>query len=145
MSRRKFTVFVVIPVVLVAGGLFFFRDRLTASVGFDSAGSRPANPADRASIAVDVAEQRLLGVRTVRATKESLPHSIRTVGTVTYDETRVVDVNLKVEGWIRHLDVNYTGQRVGKNQPLFTLYSPDLISAQTQLIAAVRSREQMIP
>jgi multidrug efflux pump subunit AcrA (membrane-fusion protein) len=144
VTRRKLAVFVLLAVVSVVG-LLLVRDRLTASGSLDSDGSRPTISADRAPIVVDAAGQRLLGVRTVRATMESLPHSIRTVGTVKYDETRVVDVNLKVEGWIRHLDVNYTGQKVTKNQPLFTLYSPDLISAQTQLIAAVKSREQMIP
>ena len=50
--------------------------------------------------------------------------AIRAVGMVRADETRLTDVNVKVDGWIRELSVDYTGQPVAKGQPLFSLVQP---------------------
>jgi RND family efflux transporter MFP subunit len=67
---------------------------------------------------------------------------VRTTGLVRYDETRLSDINLRVEAWIRALDVDYTGQFVRKGQPLFTVYSPELLSTQQEYALALKSREQ---
>ena len=68
---------------------------------------------------------------------------VRTTGVVRYDETRLADVNLKVEGWIQKLHVDYTGQFVRKGQPLFTLYSPDLLTTQQEYLLALKTRDQV--
>jgi Cu(I)/Ag(I) efflux system membrane fusion protein len=57
---------------------------------------------------------------------------------VSYDESAFTDVNLKVGGWITKLHVSLTGMRVARGQPLFTLFSPDLYSAQQDLLLAIR-------
>lgn len=62
---------------------------------------------------------------------------IRAVGRVTYDETRLQDVTLKVKGWIARLDVNATGQAVARGQRLLTLYSPELFAAQQEYLLAL--------
>jgi RND family efflux transporter MFP subunit len=97
----------------------------------------------RADVAIDARRQQLLGVRTARARRITLAHTIRTTGNVRADESRQTDINLKIEGWIRDLYVNYTGQAVRKGQPLFTLYSPELYSSEQEYILALKSREQM--
>lgn len=63
---------------------------------------------------------------------------VRTVGTVTYDETRLVNVNPRIEGWVEKLYVDFTGAPVTKGQPLMAVYSPMLVSAQEELILAKR-------
>ena len=68
---------------------------------------------------------------------------VRTTGVVRYDETRQTDVNVKLEGWIRDLRVDYTGQFVSRGQPLFTLYSPDLLATQNEYLLALKTRDQM--
>lgn len=64
--------------------------------------------------------------------------SIRAVGEVQYDETRLSDVNLRMSGWVQRLVVDETGQRVRRGQTLFTLYSPELYAAQLEYLVAVR-------
>src|SRR5207244_12604101 len=87
--------------------------------------------------------QQLIGVRTVAATRSSLAATVRTVGAVRYDETRLADVNLKVEGFIRDLYVDYTGQPIAKGQPLFTLYSPEVSTTESEYVMAIKTRDLM--
>src|SRR5207237_7046230 len=97
----------------------------------------------RGEVTIDPRRQQLIGVRTVPVKRESVEETIRAVGQVRYDETRLADINLKLEGWIRKLYVDYTGQFVRKGQPLFTLYSPDLLTTQNEYLLALKTRDQM--
>ncbi len=98
-------------------------------------------PAAGAGGELDVAPERLqsIGVRYERATRRSLDREIRTVGRVATDERRLARVNVKIEGWIDQLYVNTTGQAVTRGQPLFTLYSPELLATQEEYLLALRS------
>ncbi|MGH7329924.1 MAG: efflux RND transporter periplasmic adaptor subunit, partial [Polyangiaceae bacterium] len=80
--------------------------------------------------------RQLIGVRTTPVTIANMQSSIRAVGRVSYDESTLTDVNLKVRGWITKLSVNETGQRVSRGQTLFTLYSPELFNAQQDFLLA---------
>jgi membrane fusion protein, copper/silver efflux system len=82
---------------------------------------------------------QLIGVRTSVADYKSLGKEIRTVGKVVPDETRLAYVNTKVAGWVKKLYVDYTGKEVVKGQPLFSLYSPDLVTAQEEYLIAIRA------
>ena len=104
--------------------------------------SEPATT-QRGDVTIDPRRQQLIGVRTAPVTREAMQHALRTVGTVRYDETSLVDVNLRLEGWIRDLYVDYTGQPIQKGQPLFTLYSPDLLATQQEYLLALKTRDQM--
>src|SRR5262245_13041948 len=97
----------------------------------------------RGDVTVDPRRQQLIGVKTVAATKTTVTPTIRTVGSVRSAETRLADVNVKLDGWIRELFVAYTGQAVTKGQPLFTLYSPDLLAAENEYVLALKAREGM--
>ena len=105
-------------------------------------GTGPATVA-RGDVTIDVQRQQLLGVRLSPVTREPMATSVRTTGIVKYDETRLTDVNVKLDGWIRDLHVDYTGQPVQKGQVLFTLYSPDLMTTQQEYLLALRTREQV--
>lgn len=89
----------------------------------------------------DELRRQKLGVRTAPVVKAPLAGEIRTVGRVTFDETRLYDVNLKLSGWVERLHVDETGAPVKRGQLLFTLYSPDLYAAQVELISAQRAVE----
>jgi Cu(I)/Ag(I) efflux system membrane fusion protein/cobalt-zinc-cadmium efflux system membrane fusion protein len=62
---------------------------------------------------------------------------------ISADETRQSDINLKLEGWIRDLYVDYTGQPVRRGQPLFTIYSPDLLATENEFLLALKTRDQL--
>lgn len=93
------------------------------------------------TIFVDESRRATLGIQTSPVEKQALKLEIRAVGHVTYDETRLVDVTLKVRGWVTRLDVNTTGQAVTRGQRLLTLYSPELFAAQQEYLLALRQSE----
>ncbi|HSK09756.1 MAG TPA: efflux RND transporter periplasmic adaptor subunit [Vicinamibacterales bacterium] len=79
---------------------------------------------------------RQAGVRTVEAAPGRLARPIRAVGTVMADEARVRQVTTKVAGYIERLHVNVTGALVRAGDPLFELYSPELLASQQEFIRA---------
>src|SRR5512135_1963552 len=81
-----------------------------------------------------------MGVRTTTVKRESSVRTIRTTGQVTADETRIAHVHVKVSGWIDKVYVDFEGQFVRKGQPLFTLYSPDLVATQREYLIAKRGK-----
>ncbi|MHC4414985.1 MAG: efflux RND transporter periplasmic adaptor subunit [Planctomycetota bacterium] len=89
-------------------------------------------------ITIDPVVIQNIGVRIEPVTKGPVVRTIRTVGTVDYDETGVRDVNIKVKGWIEKLYVDYLGAEVETGQPLFDVYSPDLFEAQDQYLIEYR-------
>jgi RND family efflux transporter MFP subunit len=80
---------------------------------------------------------RRIGVTYATVTKGSLAQTVRTVGFVTYDETRLATVNLKIDGWVERLFVDFTGAPVRAGQPLLEVYSPGLVTAQEELLLAI--------
>lgn len=77
-----------------------------------------------------------MGLQTVPVLRGSGKRVVRAFGQVTYAEPLLGDVTLKVSGWIEQLYVDYIGQRVKKGEPLFSFYSPDLVSAQEEYLAS---------
>ena len=88
-------------------------------------------------------KQQLTGVRTAVVERKTLSRSVRTIGVITYDETKVTRVHSKIEGWIDKLYVDYTGKLVEKGQPLFTIYSPDLLATQQEYLLAIKAKERL--
>lgn len=95
------------------------------------------------AVMVSPERQQLIGLKTGLVEYRSIERTIRTVGVVEFDERRLADVNIKIEGWIESLLVNFTGEAVRKGQPLLTIYSPDLVSTQEEYLQALRARETL--
>ena len=115
------------------------------SAGETAGGSQSMAGHEMTPSAVNVSpdKQQLMGIRTATAEIRPMVQKIRTVGIVTYDETRLAQVFSKVEGWIEELLVNYTGTLVRKGQPLFTLYSPDLVATQEEYLLALKAKQTL--
>ncbi len=79
---------------------------------------------------------RLAGVQTAPAVEGRLAHTIRTVGTVTADETRIQHFHTRVSGFVEKLYVNFTGQYVKQGQPVVSIYSPELLASQEEFLRA---------
>ena len=88
------------------------------------------------TIIIDPVTEQDMGVRTAKVQRMALTKSIRALGTVTYDETRIYAVNLKFDGWIEKLYVNFVGESVTRGQPLFDIYSPELYTTQQEYLLA---------
>jgi Cu(I)/Ag(I) efflux system membrane fusion protein len=91
------------------------------------------------TISISPERLQLIGVRTAVASHRPLDKTIRTVGKVEPDERNLAFVNTKIGGWVKKLFVNFTGEHVIKGQPLLSIYSPDLVTAQEEYLLALRS------
>lgn len=96
------------------------------------------------TIRIDPVTVQNMGVRTTEVRKAALKKSIRALGTVTYDETKIYAVNLKFSGWLERLYVNFVGESVTKGQPLFEIYSPELVSAQDEYLLALSQYHNLL-
>lgn len=97
----------------------------------------------RAVVTVEPDKQQLIGLRTSKVEKRELGVSIRTTATFEHDETRLARIAPRFSGWIRDLKVNFTGQHVEKGDPLLTVYSPDLLSAENEYLLAYARLKQL--
>ena len=84
-----------------------------------------------------------LGVTTATVDKRKLVRSIRALGSIQVDESRVHAVTTKFEGWIQHLYANTTGQAIKRGQPLLEIYSPELVTAQQEYLIALQGQNAM--
>lgn len=84
-----------------------------------------------------------IGVKTEEARIRNLKRTIRTVGRIAHDETRVFNINAKIGGWVEKLYVNRTDQMVHPGEKLLELYSPELIATQEEYLLALRAREKV--
>lgn len=96
--------------------------------------------ADPAVVAIDPSVVANLGVRIAAVGHGVLSRRIDTVGYVGYDEDTLIQVSTRVDGWIENLAVAATGDPVTRGQVLFELYSPALVNAQEEFLAALQGR-----
>ena len=97
-----------------------------------------------AVVDIDPARQQLIGLKTTEVSEGPVGGAWRTVGRVAIDETRVRHINLKVSGFVEHVYVDFVGKRVKKGDPLFSIYSPDLLSAQEEYLLALKTQGAMV-
>jgi membrane fusion protein, copper/silver efflux system len=95
------------------------------------------------SVMISETKQQLIGVRTVEAKRETLTRDVRTTAQIAADETKIAHVHVKINGYVEKVFVDYVGQLVKKGQPLFTLYSPDLVSTQEEYLIAKRGEKTL--
>lgn len=85
-----------------------------------------------------------LGVRTALVKKENFELAINTLGTVQANEESIWQINSRVSGWVEKLYVKSTGTEVKKGEPLFALYSPELVKAQESLFNALKLNRKLL-
>ncbi len=101
-------------------------------------GEDTGEPAAAGQIRISTEKVQKLGVRTQAAQSRTLDRTVRAAGRVEPDERRLYAIAPKFEGYVERLLVNVTGQPVSKGQPLFEVYSPELLSAQREYAIAMQ-------
>ena len=88
--------------------------------------------------AVDLTPERiqLIGMRTAPVKREALGGELRAVGVIVANERGLAQINTRFAGWIQKLAVSGTGERVKRGQVLATIYSPDVLRAEQELLVA---------
>jgi Cu(I)/Ag(I) efflux system membrane fusion protein len=107
------------------------------------AGMPGMSAAPSGGVVIPAVMRQLIGVRSAPASIVLLGQEIRAVGTVGYDERGFTQVTVKTSGWVREVFVNSIGRPVRKGDPLFTLYSPDLLATQDEYLLAVKTQGQL--
>jgi RND family efflux transporter MFP subunit len=109
-------------------------DALTAS----AASNAPAG-----AVHITPERQQLIGVTFATVERGGAARAIRTIGRVSADETRIGHVHTRIEGWIERVHVDFTGDVVKKGEPMLTIYSPEMLASQQELLLARRARDLM--
>lgn len=107
-----------------------------------AAAGSPSNVSGYANVKLTPERQQLIGVQTGVVESREIGRSVRTVGRIAVDETRLYKVSTKFDGYIQKLYVNVTGQPIRRGQPLFSVYSPDLLASQQEYLLALRAARQ---
>ncbi len=106
-------------------------------------GDQTATNLPPGAIQITPERQQLIGVQYGQAVYRTVSKTLRTVGRLAYDETRVTHVHTKYEGWIEEVFVDFTGKLVKKGQPLMSIYSPELLQTQQEFLLARRGRAEL--
>ncbi|MBQ4798581.1 efflux RND transporter periplasmic adaptor subunit [Pseudoalteromonas sp. MMG006] len=85
-----------------------------------------------------------LGVRTSKVQLKTLQSDINTVGYVQYNQDQLIHIHPRVEGWLETLFVKAQGAQVKAGEPLYTLYSPQLVNAQEEFLLAVNRNNTVL-
>lgn len=99
-----------------------------------SAGTGSEHPTE---VTLGLRERKLAEIETSRVVRRPATAEIRALGKVAYDERRLAYLTAYVEGRIERLYVNFTGVKVRRWQPMVSLYSPELVTAQMELLQAM--------
>lgn len=145
MHKRTLALIALALVVAAIATLLVFRKRAPgatppADAAVEQSPASATPDGSQTEVTLDTRRQQLIGVRTVAARRTMLSPEIRAAGTIAVDETRQIEINTRVDGWIRELYADYTGRAIRQGEPLFTLYSPDLIATQTEYLLALRGQ-----
>ncbi len=84
-----------------------------------------------------------MNVRTAMVEQKDLSAIVSAIGKVEYDEQKLHTVNPKISGWIEELYLDYTGKMVRRGQPLFSIYSPELVTTQREYLLALKTRDKV--
>lgn len=96
-----------------------------------------------AVISITPQTRQAMGLELGSVERRVMSREIRTSARIMADETRLHHVTVKVEGWVNELFAAITGQEVKQGDPLLTIYSPDLVSAQQEYLTALETREKL--
>lgn len=94
------------------------------------------------TVSVSPAVMQSLGIRTATVAYGRLQQQLDTIATVQWDASQLQDIHPRVAGWLEKLHVHASGDAVASGQPLYTLYSPQLVSAQEEYLLALRQGDR---
>src|SRR5712692_1689312 len=145
--RKLFIVALVVNLALAIAAYWFWQsshsEKPTESVAAEHPPMEGFTPAPTESSPVTLAPIELtpermqsIGVRTGRVEYKTIDSEIRATGTVEVDERRTAYVQTRYPGWVKDVFVNASYQYVSKGEPLFTIYSPELVASEQEYLLA---------
>jgi Cu(I)/Ag(I) efflux system membrane fusion protein len=133
----RWVLYLAVPLAALAA-VFLLRGESSRPAAGEHAHGAVAAPEGGQPVALSADEANRIGVTYTTVTAGPLTKEVRTVGQVTFDETRVKAISPKIDGWVERLYVDFTGQSVTAGAPLLEVHSPMLVTAQEELLLAKR-------
>lgn len=106
-------------------------------------GSGPAANLPEGAFMISPEKQQLIGVTYGQVGYQPMSKTLRAVARLAFDETKIVRIHTKVDGWIENVYVDFTGKEVKKGEPLISVYSPDLVQTQQEYLLALKGRNEL--
>ncbi|HEX9241833.1 MAG TPA: efflux RND transporter periplasmic adaptor subunit [Anaeromyxobacter sp.] len=100
-------------------------------------------PEGLSGVTIDPQRQQLIGMKIAHVERGPVGGAWRTSGRVAIDETRVHHVNVKFSGFMEHVHANFVGRPVKRGEPIFSIYSPELLAAQQEFLLAIETRKRL--
>ncbi len=113
---------------------FEYEDETVESADLPKPTSNPISP---------LTVEQLFNIDTTTVKKAKLVKTIQTYGDLEHPETDVKDITFKINGYVEKLYADYTGKFVKEGEPLLTVYSPELVSAQEEFLNAYEYWKEM--
>jgi Cu(I)/Ag(I) efflux system membrane fusion protein len=117
--------------------------KLAEGVGVATGAAAAAAVEGLAPIQIDPERQQLIGLRLVAASTGPIGGAWRTSGRVAVDETRIHHLNVKFGGFVEHVHADFIGRLVRRGEPLFSIYSPELLAAEDEFVLALSTRDAL--
>jgi Cu(I)/Ag(I) efflux system membrane fusion protein len=114
-----------------------------AMAGMEGMDMGGMNMSSDGSVQLTANQVREFGITFGTVEERTLTDEVRTVGIVNFDETRMAQVAPKFSGFVERLYVDFTGKPVRRGQPLLEIYSPELVSAQEEMLLAARLEQNL--
>ncbi len=108
-----------------------------------AAETKGIGPAGFVAVNVDAQRRQLIGLKTAPVVRGRFETALRTVGRVTFDETRIHHVHTKYDAYVEHVFANFTGAFVKKGEKLLSLYSPDLFATEQEYALALKAHRTL--
>jgi len=152
--RRLFVIALILNVALAAGAYWVWRSAHQATTaplpaehppmeGFTLNSPPEGGAPELTSVELTPERMQSIGVSTGRVEYKNIESDLRATGSVEVDERRLAYVQTRYPGWIKETFVSATYQFVKKGQPLFTIYSPELVSSEQEYLLAKTNRERL--
>jgi membrane fusion protein, copper/silver efflux system len=151
-SKTKTWPILLAGLILVVAGIsvfFYLRNRprpvpTPTSIDLPTHTTSTTGEMPESAFKISSEKQQLIGVQYGTVEYQSISKSLRAVGKVAYDETKITRINPKIEGWIENVYVDFTGKLVQKGQPLLSIYSPDLVQTQQEYLLAIKGQKELV-
>src|SRR5689334_13248419 len=154
MNRYKIAFFAAVAVIVVLAGLLWVRlrpaqARPAPAEAQDSvaapatATNTPAPETPLVPVQLTPERMQAIGVKLAKAEMQNLTDEIRASGNVEINDRAVSYVQTRFPGWIREVYANASYQHIRKGQPLFTIYSPDLVTTEQEYLLAKKNAESV--
>ncbi len=95
------------------------------------------------TVKLSLRKQQMIDISYAQVRRGDLVRTIRSVARIEPDDTRIARIHVKIAGWIEKVYLDYVGKLVKRGQPLFSVYSPELVSTEQEYLIARKGEKSL--